>query len=91
LNENDDLFINGNKVVVRPTIGKSFEFVCKHKLPGALKIYNSAGKLVWSKKISAKEPVAIKWYGTNQFGRSLSPGVYLLRYGDITKQVILTN
>ena len=91
--ENDNFSLKGNNIKVRPSIGRSFEFVCigEHKLPDALKIYNSTGKLVWSKKISAKEPVTIKWYGTNQLGRGLSPGVYLLRYGDITKQVILTN
>jgi hypothetical protein len=89
--EADKFLLNDNRLIARPTIGKVFEFVCEHKLPNALKIYNSAGKLVWSKKISAKEPVTIKWYGTNQLGRSLSPGVYLLRYGNITKQVIITN
>jgi hypothetical protein len=91
IKENDKFLLNGNQLIVRPTIGKFFEFVCESKLQDALKIYNSTGKLVWSKKISAKEPVTIKWYGTNRLGRGLSSGVYLLRYGDITKQVILTN
>lgn len=91
--EKDKFLLSGNNIQVRPTIGRSFKFACigEHKSPDDLKIYNSAGKLVWSKKISAKEPVTLKWYGTNQLGRGLSPGVYLLRYGDITKQVILTN
>jgi hypothetical protein len=89
--ENDKFVLRDDGVIVQPTIGHSFEFVCERKLPDALKIYNSTGKLVWSKKISAKEPVTIKWYGKDQFGKGLSPGVYLLRYGNITKQVILTN
>jgi flagellar hook assembly protein FlgD len=89
--ENND-FLIGNKVIVRPTIGRSFEFVCasEHNSPNALKIYNSAGVLVWTKKISTKETTHIKWYGTDQLGRGLSPGVYIVRFGDVTKRIILT-
>ncbi len=89
IKENYD-FLICNKVVVRPTIGKSFEFICITIIPKVLKIYNSVGELVWTKKISAKMSSTIKWYGTDHLNRSLSPGVYIARLGNITKRIILT-
>ncbi len=88
IKENNDLLLS-NKIIVRPTIGKSFEFVCEPKIPKVLKIYNSAGELVWTKKISAKEPFTVKWFGKDQLNRGLSPGVYILSYGDVTKRIML--
>ncbi len=83
-------FLINNKVIVRPTIGKSFEFISEPIIPKVLKIYNSVGELVWTKKISAKMSSMIKWYGTDHLNRSLSPGVYIARIGQITKRIILT-
>jgi hypothetical protein len=89
IKENNDFLLN-NIIIVRPTIGKSFEFVYEPKIPKVLKIYNSAGELVWIKKISAKMSSMIKWFGTDHLNRSLSPGVYIARLGNITKRIILT-
>jgi hypothetical protein len=89
--ENGRFLLSSNSVQVRPSIGKSFEFVCELKLPDALKIYNSTGKLIWSKRITSEKPFKIKWYGKDHSGRSLSPGVYIVRMGEVTKRIILTN
>lgn len=89
IKENNDFFLN-NDIIILPTIGKSFEFIGKPIILKVLKIYNLAGELVWTKKISPKMPSTIKWYGTDHLNRSLSLGVYIARLGNITKRIILT-
>jgi len=91
IKENNDSLIS-NKVIVRPTIGKSFEFLwtCENKVPKVLKIYNATGKLVWTKKFSTEEIISIQWYGKDQLGRDVSPGVYIARIGYVTKRIILS-
>jgi hypothetical protein len=69
-------------VIPNPTGLKSqIEFTLGSRARSAVRIYDTAGRLVWSRDLGLRQPGphSVTWDGTDISGKPVSPGVYFVK------------